>query len=132
VSAQRRLEQAVARIPGYRPGDATWYLIAKDGYWGTTDWYHDVVYISPSVPARRIYDVVAHEWAHLLSVRAYGGVGLATERMNAWFGGTGVTGAERAADCIARALGAGWTHYTSCTDPRWRLGAAQLLAGRQV
>ena len=41
-------------------------------------------------------------------------------------------GAERAADCMARALGASWFGYTSCTDPTWRAHAAQLLSGRRL
>lgn len=131
-TAQQRMEQAVARIPGYRAGDATWHLIAKDGFWGTADWYNNAVYISPAVPASKIYDVVTHEWSHLLSVRPYDSVAQATDAMNAYFGGTGVTGAERAADCMARQLGARWTHYTSCTDARWRAGAAKLLARQRL
>jgi hypothetical protein len=131
-SAQQRMMDAVARIPGYRAGSAHWYLVAVDGYWGTADWYHDAIYISPSVPANRIYDVVAHEWAHLLSVKVYGNVNVATAAMNAFFGGSGVQGSEKAADCMARQLGASWTHYTQCTDARWLAGGADLLAGRKV
>jgi hypothetical protein len=120
---------AVARIPGYRAGSVEWVMTSKYGSWGTADWYRGVVYISPSVPARRMYDVVAHEWSHLVSVRPYASVSTATKEMNRVFGGSGLTGAERAADCMARRLGATWTHYTSCDSSAWRAAAVRLLAG---
>jgi hypothetical protein len=131
-TAQQRMERAVARIPGYWPGAATWQLTAARGHWAMTDWYNAVVYISTAVPASRIYDVVTHEWGHLVSVRAYDSVGQAKDAMNAYFGGTGLASAERAADCIARRLGARWTSYTSCADARWQQGASRLLAGRRL
>lgn len=132
-SAQQQLRQAVARIPGYRAGAARWVLQAKDGYWGTADWDRGVVYISPKVPASKLYDVVVHEWAHLLTLAVYGGdAELAMAATNRFFGGSGVTGAEKAADCMSLQLGAGWTRYTRCADGRWQGGAAQLLAGEPV
>lgn len=131
LTAQQRLDRAVARIPGYRAGDARWVLHAKDGYWGTADWYRNTIYISPQVPARKLFDVVVHEWAHLLTVRAYANdPGLAKAETNRFFGGTGLVGAERAADCLARLLGARWTHYTSCPHASWQAGAARLRQGR--
>jgi hypothetical protein len=130
-TAEQRMMAAVARIPG--ASSAHWFLVAKDGYWGTADWYHNAIYISPAVPANRIYDVVAHEWAHLLSVQVYGiDVPAATAAMNRWYGGTGVQGPEKAADCMAKELGAVWTHYTPCADARWRQGGAKLLAGQRL
>jgi hypothetical protein len=130
---RQRLDAAVARIPGYRTAEVTWLLQANDGHWGTADWYRDVIWISPRVPSGRVYDVVVHEWSHIKSVRVYGGdVNLAVSEMNRYFGGSGLIGAERAADCMARLDGARWTHYTSCDDSRWRAGAAQLLAGRRL
>jgi hypothetical protein len=76
-----------------------------------------------------MYSVVAHEWGHVLSVKPYLPDAMAgVNAMNAWFGGSGLTGAERAADCIARLLGATWTNYTPCTDAHWRDGARKLLA----
>ena len=75
------------------------------GTWGVTDWYHDTIYISPSVPTGYLPSVVRHEWSHELSVRAYGGdVAGAVRAMNRGFGGpgaTGIRGAEYAADCMA-------------------------------
>jgi hypothetical protein len=77
--------------------------------------------------------VVRHEWSHILSVRAYGGsytaMMAATDRV---FGGSGMAGAERAADCMAIQLGATWTNYTSCSNSAWRAGASTLLSGRRL
>ena len=86
--------------------------------------------ISPSVPLRRLDAVVRHEWSHVLQSRAYGGDTPAMlAALDASFGPRGV---EVAADCMARQLGATWTHYTACADPRWRAAAATLLAGRRL
>jgi hypothetical protein len=133
LTMQQRLAQAIARIPGYRTAEVAWQLQANDGHWGTADWYHDVIWISPRVPANRLYDVVVHEWSHVKSVQDYGGnVDVAVGEMNRYFGGSGLTGAERAADCMARVAGAHWTHYTPCNNSSWRAGAARLLAGGKL
>ena len=127
------LDGAIARIPTYHAGEAIWLVSNRYGHWGTADWYHDTLYISPSVPTARVYDVAVHEWSHELSVLDYAGdVDTATAAMNAAFGGTGLVGAERAADCMARLQGAAWTHYTPCTDQHWRQEAARLLAGSRL
>jgi len=127
------LNRAIARIPSYHRGAARWVVSGRYGHWGTADWYHDTLYISPAVPTAFLYDVAVHEWSHELSVRDYGGdVAIAVRAMNRFFGGPGFTGAERAADCMARLQGATWTHYTSCTSHRWRVGAARLLHGRAL
>ena len=102
-------------------------------FWGTADWYHDVLYVNPDVPRSKLYDVAVHEWSHELSVLDYAGdVSAAVRAMNAWFGGSGLTGAERAADCMSILQGATWTHYTACTDAHWRAGAARLVSGRRL
>lgn len=133
TTPQQRLARAVTRIPGYQPGEARWVVTGRFGNWGVADLEHATIYISPDVPARRLYDVAAHEWSHVLSVKAYhGDVDRAVAAMNSTFGGTGLTGVERAADCMARLLGARWTHYTSCTDPEWRAGARRLLARKPL
>jgi hypothetical protein len=125
--------QAVDRIPGYRAGDATWTITAGLGHWGLADFTGGNIYISPTVPADRMYDVVAHEWSHVLSVRVYGDDWTtAMNAFNAYFGGSGNTGAERAADCMARVLGAQWTHYTPCSDSHWLAGARELLAHQRL
>jgi hypothetical protein len=128
-----RMQQAINRIPGYRPGDAVWLLTSRYGHWGVADLGRGVIYIAPSVPAARMYDVVVHEWSHVLSVRGYDGdVNAAVGAMDHWFGGSGLQGAERAADCMARELGATWTHYTACSNASWRAGARRLLAGQRL
>ncbi|MBV9098139.1 MAG: hypothetical protein JO079_08775 [Frankiaceae bacterium] len=132
-SFRQALDAAVARIPTYRPGSAQWVVSRAYAFWGTADWYHDVLYVSPDVPRSKLYDVAVHEWSHELSVLDYAGdVAAATAAMNAWFGGSGLTGPERAADCMAILQGARWTHYTTCTNPQWRLGAAKLVAGQRL
>lgn len=133
LSPEALMLQAVARIPGYQAGDATWVLMPGLGHWGLTDLGSGIVYISPNVPADRMYDVVVHEWSHVLSMQVYGGnVDAALAALDSYYGGTDVVGAERAADCMARLLGAQWTHYTPCTDPHWRDGARELLAHQQL
>jgi hypothetical protein len=127
------LMAAVAKIPTYRAGTARWVVSTAYDFWGTADWYHDVLYVSPTVPRNRLYDVAVHEWSHELSVLDYSGdVATATKAMNDWFGGSGLTGPERAADCMAILQGATWTHYTSCTDSHWRAGAAKLIHGHRL
>ena len=133
VSYAERVRRAVSRIPGYRTGDAVWSITPSFGHWGVADLYSGIVYLSPRVPADRVYDVVAHEWSHLLSVKAYDGdVSGALTAMNGYFGGSGLDGAERAADCMARELGATWTHYTPCNNSQWRAGARRLLAHERL
>jgi hypothetical protein len=127
------LSAAIRRIPGFHSGDARWVVTSSYGSWGTADWYRSIVYVSPRVPRDRLYDVVVHEWSHLLSVRRYdGNVDEAVRAMNAYFGGSGLIGAERAADCMARLLGAQWTNYTPCTSASWRAGAARLVNGESL
>ena len=130
------LNDAISRIPSYRPGSVRWVVQAKNGHEGATDWYDHVIYVSPDVPQSRLYSVAVHEWSHMLSVLAYGGdVDAALAAMNARFGGggpRGVTGAENAADCMARLQGASWTHYTACSSADWRAGAQRLVAGRRL
>ncbi len=133
LTFSQRVDQAVARIPGYHQGDARWVVVRGQSHWGMTDLQTGVVYLSPRIPSARLYDVVAHEWSHVLSVRVYGGdVTAAVDALNAYYGGSGLSGAERAADCMARQLGARWTHYTPCSDSRWQTGAKRLLAGRRL
>lgn len=128
-SASTELQAALDRLPGYRAGDAVFQVRRGLGSWGLANLGTGQVYVSSTVPAHRMYDVVAHEWSHVLSVRAYDGdVTAALAAMNATFGGGGLTGAERAADCMALEVGARWAHYTSCQDDGWRAAARRLLA----
>lgn len=128
-----QLDLAIARIPSYHAGAARWIVSSRYGHWGTADWYHDTLYIEPTVPAAHVYDVAVHEWSHELSVLDYNGnVSAAVAAMDRYFGGSGLVGAERAADCMAILQGATWTHYTSCADQRWRAGAALLLRRQRL
>lgn len=127
------LDSAIARIPTYRAGSAIWLVSNRYGHWGTADWYHATLYIAPGVPTNHLYDVAVHEWSHELSVLDYDGdVDAAVSAMNSAFGGRGLVGPERAADCMARLQGASYTHYTPCLNHRWRQAAAMLLAGHRL
>ena len=133
VSYTSALMAAVSRIPSYRAGTVRWVVSRAYAFWGTADWYNAVLYVSPDVPRSKLYDVAVHEWSHELSVLDYAGdVSAATSAMNAWFGGSGLTGPERAADCMSILQGATWTHYTTCTDAHWRAGARLLVAGKPL
>lgn len=127
------LNSAIARIPGYRPGVAHWYVTAKYGHYGATDLSNGNIYISPNVPTNLLYSVAAHEYSHALITRNYGYKWTtANAALNRVFGGGGSTAQERAADCMAKRLGASWTHYTSCTNSSWRTAAGTLLQGRKL
>jgi hypothetical protein len=130
------LNQAIAAIPGYRDGIARWHVTSRSGHYGITDANQPGaanIYISPTVPASKLYSVAAHEYGHAVVIANYGtGYGPYTQYsrdMVRWFGGTTVTGLERAADCIALRLGATWTNYTGCGDAHWQEGARILLRG---
>lgn len=108
-------------------------MTSRYGHWGATDLATSHIYISPSVSTSLLDSVVRHEYAHVLTVRAYGGAWrTARSEMNVGFGGSGGTGVERAADCMALAMGASWTNYTSCGRADWQRNARQLLAGRRL
>jgi hypothetical protein len=127
------LNAAIARIPSYHPGSARWVVSSKFDFWGTADWYADVLYVAPSVPSDRLYDVAVHEWSHELSVLDYAGdVNAAVSAMRRHFGGAGLMGAEYAADCMSKLQGAVWTHYTQCSNSHWRAMARRLLAGKRL
>ena len=127
------LNAAIARMPSYHSGQARWVVSSRYGHWGTTDWYHDTIYIEASVPPAYVYSVAVHEWSHELSVLDYGGnVDAAVAAMDRYFGGSGLVGAERAADCMAILQNATWTDYTSCSEARWRHGARVLLHGHRL
>jgi hypothetical protein len=127
------LNRAIAAIPGYRPGVARWHVTSRYGHYGATDLANGNVYISPSVPSKLLFSIAAHEYAHALSMANYGFQWkTARADLAARFGGGPQLAAERAADCMAKALGATWLHYTACTNSRWRAAAATLLAGQRV
>ena len=127
------LNRAISRVPNYRLGVATWTVTARFGHWGTTDLGTGRVYVSPTVPASKLYSVVAHEYGHALSSKNWGrNWPAAASAMNRWFGGGTDMALERAADCMAIVLGATWTNYTTCASTRWRQGARTLLAGKRL
>lgn len=127
------LNQAIARIPNYRSGVATWVVTNRYGHWGATDLANGDIYISPSIPASKVYAVASHEYAHARTLYNYGwNLRAANIALNAWFGGGDVAARERAADCMAIAQGATWTNYTSCQNAHWRQGARILLAGQRL
>lgn len=127
------LNQAIARIPNYRSGVATWVVTNRYGHWGATDLANGDIYISPSIPASKVYAVASHEYAHARTLYNYGwNLRAANTALKSWFGGGDVTARERAADCMAVALGATWTNYTSCPNAHWRQGSRILLAGRRL
>jgi len=127
------LNQAIARIPNYRSGLATWVVTNRYGHWGATDLANGDIYISPNIPASKVYAVASHEYAHARTFYNYGwNVRAANVALNAWFGGGDVTARERAADCMAIAQGATWTNYTSCQNAHWRQGSRILLAGKRL
>jgi hypothetical protein len=127
------LNQAIARIPGYGPGIATWAVTSRYGHWGTTDLANGHIYISPNVPANKLYSVAAHEYAHALASANYGRNWRAMDAgINRWFGGGGLAARERATDCMAIVQGASWTHYSSCRNAQWLAGARTLLSGKRL
>lgn len=127
------LNGAISRIPDYRSSGITWTVTSRYGHYGTTDLATSDIYISPNVPVSLLDSVVRHEYAHVVTVRVYEGQWrVAKSALNAAFGGSGMTGAERAADCMARLMGASWTNYTSCSSSSWRRNAELLLAGRRI
>src|SRR4051794_1420551 len=67
------LNNAVARIPTYRPGTGRWVSSRAYAVWGAADWYHGVLCVSPDVPRSRLDGVAVHEWGHELSVLGYAG-----------------------------------------------------------
>ena len=127
------LNRAIAQIPSYKPGVVRWIVSDDYDFWGTADWYNNVLYVDPSVPADRLYDVAVHEWSHELSVLAYDGrVARAKRAMNRVFGGSGLVGPERAADCMSLVQAATWTHYTTCRSVAWRKAARRLVNGKRL
>jgi hypothetical protein len=127
------LNQAIARIPNYRSGVATWVVTNRYGHWGATDLSNGDIYISPNIPAAKVYAVASHEYAHARTLFNYGwNLSAANVALNRWFGGGDVMARERAADCMAIAQGAAWTNYTSCQNAHWREGSRILLAGKRL
>lgn len=128
------LDRQIARIPLYKSQLVRWVVVPDLAVYGVTSLRTRTVYVSPRIPRKLLYSVVAHEWGHIVSTHAYGGNLRASQQaFKNWFGGGSMGAAtERAADCIAVLLGATWTHYTSCRNERWRLGALYLANGMKL
>ncbi|MDQ1703152.1 MAG: hypothetical protein QOF57_2404, partial [Frankiaceae bacterium] len=131
------LNRAISGIPGYSShASVTWVITSSFGHYGMTDWYHNTIYLSPSIPSSQLSSVAKHEYGHILEARAYGGnIAAMIAGISRVFGGGGrggLNGTEYAADCIARVNGATWTNYTSCSNPTWRAAARTLIAGRPL
>lgn len=125
------LNRAISQVGG--GSSATWVVSKKYGAYGVADWYNNTIYVGPHTPEGRLFSVAVHEFAHLQQVRAYNGdVAAAQAAMNRRFGGSGNTGAERAADCMALLRGANWTNYTSCDNGDWKAAARALLNGQRI
>lgn len=133
-SFEQEMRRQVARIPLYQPGVARWVVVPDLAVYGVTSLRTRTIYLSPRIPRKLLYSVVAHEWGHVISTQAYGGdLHASQQAFKEWFGGGSMKVAtERAADCIAVLLGASWTHYTGCRDEHWRLGALYLANGMKL
>ena len=132
VSFELEVRRQVARIPLYQPGLARWVVKPGLRNYGLTNRQTSTVYLSPRIPRRLLYSVIVHEWGHVISTHAYGSIRASNEAFMRWFGGSAAIANERAADCIARLLGARWTHYTACANDHWHLGARYLAVGWQL
>jgi len=127
------LNKAIAAIPNYRQVVPAWTVTSKYGHYGATDLATGQIFISPAVPASRLFSVVVHEYGHALTSANYGHNWRAADAGLAKYFHVGtVLNREYAADCMARAQGATWLNYTSCTAPGWRAAASVLLAGGRL
>lgn len=104
----------------------------KAGYTGTADWYNNAILLSSKVPSYRLNYVVAHECAHLKQYKVYrGNVPALKKKMNSIYGGSGLTGVERNADCITRKWGYKQYYYTnSCGGARGKAAQA-IIKGKK-
>lgn len=96
---------------------------AGKGNWGNAN---DMgVNVSPEVPCNRVRDVIRHEHAHMLQLRAYGSLKAAN-----WAVGGRI---EIVADCASKLLGSQYTPYVlkmgGCTDQDYR--DARVLVPRR-
>jgi hypothetical protein len=130
----KALNSAIARIPNYRRGVVTAWIVGNPyGHLGTTNLRTRQIYMSRVVPPSRLYSVVAHEYAHALSVVNYAGeLGRLDAGLAKHFRAGKKLNREYVADCMARQLGASWTYYIGCSDRRWRAAATTMLRGRRL
>ncbi|WP_418607043.1 hypothetical protein [Georgenia sp. SUBG003] len=119
VAAQYGCGSATIRIDDPRLGGAN----------GSADWYNNAILIRSATPTARLSYVVAHECAHLMQYRIFGGdVDALATRMNSIYGGSGFSGLEQNADCVTQLWGLAAWHYTQrCGGARG--AAAAAIAG---
>lgn len=106
------------------------------GAWGAADPGINTIYISPYISGGILTYTVAHECAHLLQAKVYGGgwggFNTAMTAMNRIYGGSGYSGVDQNADCLTVRHGLGNQHYTtSCYGARGE-AAQQLWNGVRV
>lgn len=97
-------------------------LLPKGSNGAAAAW-DNIIYLRSSMPSSRFNYVVAHECAHILQYRAFGGTYQGWSdleaTMNGIYGGSGYRGLEQNADCITQAWGYGTYNYTnSCGGAR--------------
>lgn len=127
------LNRAIATIPSYRRGVATWVVDNAYGHYGATNLATRQIHIARTVPTSRLFSVAAHEYGHALTAVNYAGNEAAANAGLARYFRSGTTmNREYAADCMAILMGARWTHYTRCGNARWRFAAATLLHGGRL
>jgi hypothetical protein len=127
------LNRAIASIPNYRRGVATWVVDNAYGHYGATNLATRQIHIARTVPSSLLFSVAAHEYAHALTAVNYAGSEAATNAGLARYFRSGTTmNREYAADCMAILMRARWTHYTRCGNARWRFAAATLLHGGRL
>jgi hypothetical protein len=88
-----------------------------------TMWLADWLLAEPSL----LYDVVVHELAHAADSHRLDSV--RREEVYAQFAGPARQD-ELLADCVARAVGASWTHYWPCAGQELQMLALEVLGLR--
>lgn len=127
------LNRAIASIPNYRRGVASWVVDSAYGHYGATNLSTRQIHIARRVPTSRLFSVAAHEYAHALTAANYAGKQRAVNAALArYFRAGTVMNREYSADCMAVLMGARWTYYTKCSNARWRYAAATLLRGGRL
>lgn len=93
------------------------------GHAATADWYNNTIHINSSKPLGFLKYAVAHECAHIKQYVKYGGnIDRLKRDMNRVYGGSGFTGLERNADCVAQHWGYRTSVYTgSCGGNRGKV-----------
>lgn len=102
---------------------------------GVADRYNNDVLLRTSMPSYRLHYVAAHECMHLRQAKAYGGdIAALKKATNKVWGGSGLTGVERSADCMTRAKGIKVTNraYASSCKGKQATATKRLLAGKRI